>query len=59
MDAVNDGRVRRATLDARRSDIRRARVVYDHPSGVLSVEVGPGGALYFSDFGAVYRLVRT
>lgn len=57
--AVNDGRVRRATLDARRSDIRRARVVYDHPSGVLSVEVGPGGALYFSDFGAVYRLVRT
>lgn len=57
--AVNDGRIRRTTLDARRNDVRRARVVYDHPSGVLSVEVGPGGALYFSDFGGVYRLVRT
>ena len=57
--AVNDGRIRRATFDARRNDIRRARVVYDHPSGVLSIEVGPGGALYFSDFGAVHRLVRT
>lgn len=57
--AVNDGRIRRAAFDARRNDIRRARVVYDHPSGVLSIEVGPGGALYFSDFGAVHRLVRT
>jgi aldose sugar dehydrogenase len=59
LGAVKDGRIRRITLDARRNDVRRHRVVYDHDAGVLSIEAGPGGALYFSDFVAVYRVVRT
>ena len=29
------------------------------PAGVLSIERGPDGALYFSDQGAIYRLVAT
>jgi putative component of toxin-antitoxin plasmid stabilization module len=33
--------------------------VYTHTSSVLSIEVGPGHRLYFSDFGGVYRLTRT
>jgi glucose/arabinose dehydrogenase len=56
--AVNDGRVSRLVLNARRTGIRRRIVVYDHPQGTLSFEVGPGGSIYFSDFGGIYRLVR-
>jgi glucose/arabinose dehydrogenase len=57
--AVNDGRIRRATLTDRRTGIRRVRSVYDHPRGVISIEVGPRGRLYFSDMTGIYRLVRT
>jgi len=32
--------------------------VYTHSSGVLSMEVGPGGTIYFSDFAAIYELVK-
>jgi glucose/arabinose dehydrogenase len=56
--AVNDGEIRRVTLNDRRTGVRRVATVHAHPSGVLSVEVGPGGALYFSDFSGIYRLVR-
>ena len=56
--AVNNGEVTRITLNARRSGVRRDVLVYDHDSGVLSIEVGPGGSLYFSDFDGVYRLSR-
>jgi glucose/arabinose dehydrogenase len=57
--AVNDGTVTRVTLNDKRIGVKGASVVYTHPSGVLSVEVGPGGDLYFSDFGGLYRLVRS
>lgn len=57
--AVNDGKLRRVTLNDRRTGIRRVRVVYDHPRGVISIEVGPRGRLYFSDMVGIYRLVRT
>jgi len=56
--SANDGTITRITLNARRTRIRRDVRVYTHDSGVLSVEVGPGGRLFFSDFGGVYRLTR-
>jgi glucose/arabinose dehydrogenase len=56
--AVNNGEVTRIVLDEDRTGIVRRTVVYEHPSSTLSFEVGPGGRIYFSDFGAIYRLVR-
>jgi hypothetical protein len=32
--------------------------VFEHGSGTISFEVGPGGRIYFSDFGGIYKLVR-
>ncbi len=57
--AVNNGEIARLTLNDRRTSVLRDVLAYTHDSGVLSVEVGPGGSLYFSDFGGVYRLART
>jgi glucose/arabinose dehydrogenase len=56
--AVNNGRVTRLILNARRTDIARRSVVFDHSQGTLSFEVGPGGRIFFSDFGGIYKLVR-
>ncbi|MGZ8687587.1 MAG: hypothetical protein ACXWZP_04095, partial [Gaiellaceae bacterium] len=56
--AVNNGEITRLTLNDRRTGVRRDVLAYTHGSGVLSIEVGPGGSLYFSDFGGVYRLAR-
>ncbi len=57
--AFNTGDVRRVRLDAARTGVTGQTVVYHHPSGILSMEVGPDRALYFSDFGGIYRLVRS
>jgi glucose/arabinose dehydrogenase len=56
--AVNNGRITRIVLDEDRTGIVRRTVVHEHASGTLSFEVGPGGRIYFSDFGGIYRLVR-
>jgi glucose/arabinose dehydrogenase len=56
--AVNNGRVTRLILNRRRTGIVHHGVVYDHPRGTLSFEVGPGGRIFFSDFGGIYELVR-
>jgi glucose/arabinose dehydrogenase len=56
--AVNDGKIRRLILDDDRRTIVRARVVYDHPAGTISLEVGPGGRIYVSTFQGIYRLAR-
>jgi glucose/arabinose dehydrogenase len=56
--AYNTGDIRRVTLNADRTKVTGQRVVYHHPSGVLSMEVGPDRALYFSDFGGIFKLVR-
>jgi glucose/arabinose dehydrogenase len=56
--AYNTGALRRVTLNAARTDVRGQKVAYTHPSGILSLEAGPGGRLYLSDAGAIYRLVR-
>jgi glucose/arabinose dehydrogenase len=56
--AVNNGGITRIVLDEDRTGIVRRTLVYEHGSSTLSFEVGPGGRIYFSDFGAIYRLVR-
>ncbi|MBA3363137.1 MAG: PQQ-dependent sugar dehydrogenase [Actinobacteria bacterium] len=55
--AVNDGRIRRFDLNPTRSGFDAGPLlVSDRPGPVLSVEVGPNGRIFFSDFGGVYRL---
>ena len=55
--SVNTGQITRVALDARRRAVRGHVVVFSHDRGVLSIEAAPGGALYFSDVGAIWRLV--
>jgi glucose/arabinose dehydrogenase len=57
--AYNTGEIRRVVLSADRTSIASLSVVYTHPSGVISVERGPDGALYFSNATAIYKLVQT
>jgi glucose/arabinose dehydrogenase len=55
--AVNDGRIRRFDLNTTRTGFDAGPLlVLDRPGPVLSLEVGPNGRIYFSDFGAIYRL---
>ena len=56
--AVNTGQIRRVQLTPDRKDVRDQAIVYTHPSSVLSVEAGGNGTVYFSDFGAIFKLVR-
>jgi glucose/arabinose dehydrogenase len=57
--AVNDGRIRRFDLNANRNGFDAGPLlVLDRPGPVLSIEAAPNGRLYFSDFGAIYRLAR-
>jgi glucose/arabinose dehydrogenase len=51
--------IRRVTLTSNRLDVASQSVVFRHSEGVLSMEAGPTGAIYFSDTHAIYRLVRT
>jgi glucose/arabinose dehydrogenase len=56
--AWNDGIIRRFELNARRTAFDSGpREVVDRANGVMSMEIGPNGRIYFSDRGAVYRLV--
>ncbi|MDH4112746.1 MAG: PQQ-dependent sugar dehydrogenase [Actinomycetota bacterium] len=52
------GLLRRVTLDAARDDIVGGPItMLDSPGGsILSMEVGPNGRIYFSDFNAIYRI---
>jgi len=56
--SFNTGDIRAVTLNAKRTGVTGQRVVYTHASGVLSMEVGPGGTIYFSDFWHIYKLVK-
>ena len=56
--AVNDGKIRRATMTSTRMGILSVTVIYDHPSQVLGLERGPDDALYFSTFSGIYRLAE-
>jgi glucose/arabinose dehydrogenase len=56
--AWNTGEIRRVTLTPNRLGVASQKIVFTHDSGILSIEVGPGGRLYFSDPTAIYKLVR-
>jgi glucose/arabinose dehydrogenase len=59
MGAVNTGAIRRLRLNANRTDVTAQDVVYDHRHGVISLEAdATSGALFFSDFSGIYRLVK-
>lgn len=51
------GQIREVTLGRRRLGVRAQGIAYTHPSGVLAMTRGPRGRLYFSDEGAIYKLV--
>ena len=53
----NTDNIRRVTLTANRLAVAGQAIVYDHGSSILSMEVGPNHAIYFSDAGGIYRLV--
>jgi aldose sugar dehydrogenase len=55
--AVNDGTIHRFDLNATRTGFASGpMLVIDQSGPVLSIEAGPDGSLYFSDFEAIYRL---
>jgi aldose sugar dehydrogenase len=53
----NGGSIHEVELDAQRDDAVTESVVFTHTTGVRSLEVGPDGAIYFSDVAGIYRLV--
>jgi aldose sugar dehydrogenase len=56
---VNFGQIHAATLNATRTGVLSEAVVYTHPAGVLSIETGTDGSLYFSEPGGIYKLVSS
>jgi glucose/arabinose dehydrogenase len=56
---VNVGQIHAATLNATRTGVVSEAVVYTHSAGVLSIETGTDGSLYFSDLGGIYKLVSS
>jgi glucose/arabinose dehydrogenase len=56
--SVTTGEVRSLTLDASRTSVVADELLYDHPSGVLSMETRPGRPIYFSDVSGIYRLTN-
>jgi quinoprotein glucose dehydrogenase len=58
LGAANTGDIRRIRLNADRDRAVRRAIVHRHPGPVLSMEVGPDGRIYFSDFDAIHVLVR-
>ncbi len=52
----NNGQFHSLTLNSSRTAVVNDVIVYDHPTGVLSVETRPGQPVYFSDSSAIYEL---
>ncbi len=52
----NRGEIHAVTLTADRLGVASQTVILDRPSGILAVERGTGGAVYFSDANGIYRL---
>ncbi|MGH2675581.1 MAG: PQQ-dependent sugar dehydrogenase, partial [Actinomycetota bacterium] len=48
--------IRNLSLDGERDDVVDEQVLYDHPSGVVTVQRRPNGQVFFSDRGGIYRL---
>jgi glucose/arabinose dehydrogenase len=56
--AWNTGEIRSVRLTADRVHIDRIRVVLTHASGIISMERGPDGTVYFSDGSGIFKLVQ-
>jgi aldose sugar dehydrogenase len=56
--AHNTGDIRRVTLKDNRRGVASQEIVYTHPDGIVSMETGIDGRLYFSDSGGIWRLSR-
>jgi glucose/arabinose dehydrogenase len=55
----NTGRIREGALTTNRDDfVSSPAIAYDHPEGVLSLEQGPDGTIYFSDDDSILKLVN-
>ena len=55
----NNGAIRRVVLTSDRTGVTSQSVVYTHTDGILSMEAGPDGRLYFSDRGGIYTLTSS
>jgi glucose/arabinose dehydrogenase len=53
----NTAQIRKVTLSADRRSVAAEAPVFTNRTGVLSIERGPTGALYFSDESGIYKLV--
>ena len=55
---INNGRLYRADLNPARDGVAGdPSVILTHSGGIASLETAPNGTIYFSDFGAIYKLV--
>jgi glucose/arabinose dehydrogenase len=54
----NTHNIRRVALTANRLGVAGQTTVYSHGTAILSMEVGPNRAIYFSDPTGIWRLVR-
>jgi aldose sugar dehydrogenase len=54
----NHGSIRRVVLTANRAGIASMGIKFTNSSGILSMERGPDGAVYFSDPGGIFKLVN-
>ncbi|HEY1330053.1 MAG TPA: PQQ-dependent sugar dehydrogenase [Actinomycetota bacterium] len=57
--AYNTGQIREDILTSDRMDIVSQSIVHTHGSGILSMERGTDGSIYFSDATAIYQLTNT
>ncbi len=53
----NNRQIRSVTLDSLRRAVTAETLAYQNDNGILGVERGPDGALYFSDRLGIYKLV--
>ena len=54
----NDRLIRQCTLNADRKQIVSTTTAYTHSEGILSMERGPDGAVYFSDSTGIWKLIQ-
>ena len=57
--AVNNGNIRKVTLDPTRKNVMSDVLFWDHAGPVISLESRPGQPIYFSDTNAIYKLVNS
>jgi glucose/arabinose dehydrogenase len=56
---VNQGQIRRVPLNGDRTTVSGTGTVVLDTGNVLSMETGPDGAIYYSDFAGIFKLVSS